>query len=113
MAEEGGGAAQRHRHVPAGLVRERRRHVRAEVLRRDQLAGPALDGLPGQGVGHVRGPYPLDALQHGQVDPAAAGRARLPLHRRVPRPQLVEQRVDRQGLIVRGGRPRAAPRRRR
>ena len=102
VAEQGRGAAQRHRHVPAGLVRERRRHVRAQVLRRHQLAGPALDRLPGQGVGHVGGPDPLDAFQHGQVDPAAAGRAGLPLHLRVPRPQLVEQRVHRQRLVVRG-----------
>jgi hypothetical protein len=76
--------------------------VRAQVLRRHQLARPPLDGLPGQGIGHVRGPDPLDPLQHAQVDPAAARGARFPFHVRVPPSQLVEQRVDRQRLAVRG-----------
>ena len=53
MTEQCGGAAQRQRHVPAGLVRERRGYVRAEVLRRNELPGPALNRLPGQGIGHV------------------------------------------------------------
>jgi len=34
--------------------------VRAQVLGRHELPGPALDGLPGEGIGHVRGPDPLD-----------------------------------------------------
>ena len=68
--------------------------VGADVLRRDQLGGPPLDVLAGQGVGHVGGPEALDALDHAEVDPAAAGRARLPVDAGVGRAQVVEQPVE-------------------
>ena len=102
VPEQRRGTAQRQRHVPPGLVGERRGHVRPEVFRRDQLPGPALDGLPGQRVSHVRRPDPLDPLQDGQVDPAATGRARLPLHARMRLAQPVQQRAGGQRLPVRG-----------
>ena len=86
--------------VRTGDMRGRRRDVRAQVLRRDQLGRPALDLLAGQGVGHVRGPDPLHALEHAEVDPAATGGARLPGHPRVTGAERVEQRVEGKGLGV-------------
>ena len=48
--------------------------MRAEVLRRDELCSPALDLLAREGVGHVRGPDPLNPLEDAEVDPSAAMR---------------------------------------
>ena len=105
--EERRGAPEVQAEGPAGAVRGRCGHVRAEVLRRQQLGGPALDLLPGQRVGHVGGPDPLDALEDAEVDPSAAGGARLPHHVRVGGAQLVEQPVERSSVLVDGC--RAAP----
>ena len=56
----------------------------------DELPGPSLDPLAGQGIGHVGGPEPLHVLSMPHVDAPAAGRARLPGDRGCRRAQLVE-----------------------
>ena len=65
-------------------------------------------GLTLEGVVGVRRPHPVGVLEDAEVDPRAAGRARLDLQRRVPRAQRVEQRVGRERLRVHTGRARRA-----
>ena len=89
---------------PAGRVRDGGGDVRAEQLGRDQLAGPPLDLLTRDGVGHVGGPEPLHLLGDAEVDPAAARGARLPGHVGVRAAQRVEQPVVGQRLGARDGR---------
>ena len=60
--------------LPSGLVVDRRADVGAQILRRHQLPGPALDELAGQRIGHVRGPEPLG--------PARSRRGRCGRHQR-------------------------------
>ena len=89
--------------TPAGGVRATRRDVRAHQLRRHQLGGPAQHRLPLVRVDAVGDPDAVGPLQHAEVDPGAAGGARLDLQARVGRPDLVEQPVERQRLRVHAG----------
>ena len=78
----------------------------ADVLRRDQLRGPPLDLLAGEGVGHVGGPDPLHPLEHPEVDASATGGARLPVDAGMGLAQRVEQRVEAEASA---GGPTGAP----
>ena len=77
--------------------------VRAHQLRRHQLSRPAMHQLPLEGVDAVRDPDPVGPLQHPEVDPGSAGGARLDLQPRMGGLDLVDQPVERQGLIVDAG----------
>jgi hypothetical protein len=67
MAEERGGASERHVRGAAGGVRRLGSDVRADELVRDEQARPALDGLPGERVEVVRGPHAVGVLEDAQV----------------------------------------------
>jgi hypothetical protein len=62
-----------------------------------------LDLLAFGGIDGVARPDPVGTFQHPEIDPAAAGRARLDLQARVPGPQLVQEPVDRQRVPVHPG----------
>ena len=71
-----------------------------EVLGGDELAGPALDVLTRDGVGHVRGPEALDPLDDPEVDPATSPGAGLPHDMRVTLPEIIKERVERHVLCM-------------
>ena len=75
VAEQGGDGAE-GQVVRAGRgVRGGGADVSAHQLRRDHQSGPALDGLPFQGVVAVRGPDPVGPFQDAEVHAGAAGGA--------------------------------------
>ena len=83
VAEQRGAGPEVQRVHPAGGVRRRAAPTWAPISSGgSSSAGPALDLLALQGVDAVAGPHPVGALQHAEVDPAAAGRAGLDLQRR-------------------------------
>ncbi len=84
----------------AGGVRAARGDVGAHQLRRDQLGGPAMHVLALQRVDAVRDPDPVRPLEHAEVDPGAAGGAGLDLQPGVRGLHLVDQPVEREGLLV-------------
>ena len=108
-AEQGRGAAKVEAQRAARGVRDRRGDVGTHELGSEELHGPALDLLAGQGVGHVRGPEALHPLGHAEVDTAAARGAALDLDVRVPAAQVVEQPVHGLGLQMHTG-PTPVPR---
>ena len=79
--------------------------VGAHVLGRDELRGPAQHVLALERVDDVGDPHPVGALEDAEVDPRAAGGARLDLEVGVGGADLVEQPVDGQGLAVHGRPP--------
>ena len=102
MAEHRGDRPERE------IVRSRRgvarggANVRSDELRRHHHAGPALDGLPFQGIVAVRGPDPVGALQDAEIHAGAAGGAAFNLDAGVGLAELVQEPVDGLSLGVHG-----------
>lgn len=83
-----------------GGVRPRAADVRAQQLGRDQQARVPLVDQALERVDAVARPDPVRPLEDPEVDPRAARGAGLDLQARVPSPQLVEQPVQREGVLV-------------
>ena len=103
VAEKGGDGAERQVMRAGRGVRRRGADVAAHEFRRDHQSGPALDGLPLQGVVAVRGPDPVGPVQDPEVHAGAAGGAAFNLDAGVGLLECVEQPVGGEGLFVDGG----------
>ena len=86
-----------------GGVRGGGADVPAHQFRRNHQPGPALDGLPFQGVVAVRGPDPVGPFQDAEIDAGAAGGAAFNLDAGMGRLERVEEPVRGEGLFVHRG----------
>jgi hypothetical protein len=102
LPEQRRGRAERQARRASRLVRTRRRHMRAQELRRHELPRPSLDVLAVARIGAVGGPHAVEAFEDLEVDAPAAGRAALPLDARMPPAQFVDEFVERERLGVDG-----------
>ncbi|GMA32896.1 hypothetical protein GCM10025875_28880 [Litorihabitans aurantiacus] len=103
VAEQRRDRAEGERLRAAGRVRAGRTDVGTHELRRDEQTSPPLRLLPFQRVEAVAGPDPVRPLEYPEVDAPAARGAGLDLQVGVARPQLVQQPVERQGLVAHAG----------
>ena len=102
MAEHRGDRPEREIVRSRGGVARGGADVRSDELRRHHHAGPALDGLPFQGIVAVRGPDPVGAFQDAEIHAGAPGGATFNLDAGVGLAELVEEPVDGLCLGVHG-----------